>query len=332
MTAPLVSVDSVVKHFPLSSGFGAAKRVVHALDGVSFHIDAGDTYGLVGESGCGKTTMGRLLLYLDRVTAGRISVAGIHVDNLGYGAELSYRRSIQAVFQDPYGSLSPRSKVLDCIGEPLTVQQKLRGPALRDRVRELISIVGLPHGVEDMYPHEFSGGQRQRIAIARAISVEPKFLVLDEPVSALDVSIRAQILNLLRDLQDRLGLTYLFIAHDLAVVEFMSRRIGVMYLGKMVEEAEGRDLYRRTLHPYTMALMRAATATTRPAGSLSDISVTGEVPSPIDPPSGCRFHTRCPWAQPRCSAEEPFLRPLGDAHIVACHFAEAIEAGEQPRR
>jgi len=323
----LVRVENVVKHFRSGGGFlGGPARTVHAVDGVSFHVDPGETFGLVGESGCGKTTMGRLLLYLDTVTAGRIQVAGKTLANLSFGEEVAYRRDVQAVFQDPYGSLSPRLKVLEVIGEPLMVQEKLGGAALKERVRELIATVGLPRGAEELYPHEFSGGQRQRMAIARAVSVKPKFIVLDEPVSALDVSIRAQVLNLLRDLQDKFGLAYLFIAHDLAVVEFMSRRVAVMYLGQIVEQAGARALYRRTLHPYTQALMRAATATSMKKEDLRQFSVSGEVPSPLAPPSGCRFHTRCPFAQPRCSAEVPALRPLGEGHTVACHFAEEIEA------
>jgi len=324
---PLVRAEGVVKYFhqPRRSWRGAP-QVVHAVDGVSFEIRHGETFGLVGESGCGKTTLGRLMLYLEPLTAGTLTVAGHDLANMSQRRELDYRRSVQAVFQDPYGSLNPRQTVLDLIGEPISVQQKVGRAELRDRVTELLRLVGLPAASLDQYPHEFSGGMRQRIAIARAISVDPAFIVLDEPVSALDVSIRAQVLNLLKDLQGRLNLTYLFIAHDLAVVEFMSDRVAVMYLGKMVETAAGKDMYRKPLHPYTQALLRAATATTPPRAVFQDVSLSGEVPSPINPPSGCRFRTRCPFARPRCAEEEPLLRDAGDGHRAACHFFEEIAA------
>ena len=323
---PLVSAEGLVKHFPLPPRPFAEQRIVHAVDGVDFAIAPGETFGLVGESGCGKTTSGKLLLYLEPLTAGHLSVAGHTLSALPAGTERAFRRDVQAVFQDPYGALNPRHRVLDVVGEPLTVQHGVRGAALREQVEELLRTVGLPARAVDQYPHEFSGGMRQRLAIARAISVNPKFLVLDEPVSALDVSIRAQVLNLLCDLQQRFGLTYLFIAHDLAVVEFMSDRVGVMYLGRMVELADAASLYRRPLHPYTRALLRAAAATDLPRGGRQTVSVEGEVPSPINPPSGCRFRTRCPFAQPRCTAEVPALAPVEDGHHVACHFHGEIEA------
>lgn len=324
---PIVRAENLVKHFrqPRRSWRGEP-QIVHAVDGVSFEVRPGETFGLVGESGCGKTTLGRLMLYLDAPTSGTLQVAGHDLANMSPRRELDYRRSVQAVFQDPYGSLNPRQTVLDLIGEPISVQEKVDRKELRERVSELLQLVSLPPGSIDQYPHEFSGGMRQRIAIARAISVNPKFIVLDEPVSALDVSIQAQVLNLLKDLQERLALTYLFIAHDLAVVEFMSDRLAVMYLGKIVETASGRDVYRKPLHPYTQALLRAATATTPPKAVFQDVSLSGEVPSPINPPSGCRFRTRCPFARERCAEEEPLLRDAGDGHRAACHFFEEIAA------
>jgi len=323
----MVEARNLVKHFPLPRRrLFEPRSIVHAVDGVSFHVNQGETFGLVGESGCGKTTVGKLLLYLEPLTDGNLNIAGHEIADLSESQERAFRRDVQAVFQDPYGSLNPRHKVLEVIGEPLQVQEHLSGRAIRDRVRELLALVGLPAGAEDLYPHEFSGGQRQRIAIARAISVRPRFIVLDEAVSALDVSIRAQVLNLLRDLQDEFDLTYLFIAHDLAVVEFMSDRIAVMYLGKIVETGKAQDIYRNARHPYTQALLRAAMSTTRPGNANDGLSIEGEVPSPINPPSGCRFRTRCPFAKPRCNEEEPFLADLSASHAVACHFHEEIAA------
>lgn len=325
---PIVEAVDLVRHFALPSlGLRRSDRRVRAVDGVSFSIFQGETFGLVGESGCGKTTLSRLLLNLDLPSSGRLRVAGHDVTSLRGSTERAYRRDVQAVFQDPYGSLNPRHRVQRIIGEPLALHEGLRGAALRERVCDLLRMVGLPAEAVDQYPHEFSGGMRQRLAIARAISIRPRLIVLDEPVSALDVSIRAQVLNLLRDLQRELALTYVFIAHDLAVVEYMSDRVGVMYLGRLVEVATAEQLYRQPRHPYTRALIRAASLTERPAGD-DQVSLDGDVPSPINPPSGCRFRTRCPHAVERCSMEEPVLDRVEDGHVVACHFHRQIAASD----
>jgi oligopeptide/dipeptide ABC transporter ATP-binding protein len=319
-TAPIVEAVDLVRHFALPRpSLTGPPRTVHAVDGLSFTISPGETFGLVGESGCGKTTLSRLLLGLDSPTSGQLRVAGHDLAALQGQDERAYRRDVQAVFQDPYGSLNPRHRVLRIVGEPLSLHEGLRADALRERVCELLRTVGLSPEAVDQYPHEFSGGMRQRLAIARAISIRPRLIVLDEPVSALDVSIRAQVLNLLRDLQRELGLTYVFIAHDLAVVEYMSDRVGVMYLGRLVEVAGAEQLYRQPRHPYTRALIRAASLTERPAGD-DDVSLDGDVPSPIDPPSGCRFRTRCPHAVARCAQEAPVLAAVDEGHVVACHF------------
>ena len=325
-TAPIVEAVDLVRHFALPrANLVGPRRTVHAVDGLSFTIAPGETFGLVGESGCGKTTLSRLLLALDSPTAGQLRVAGHDLAGLRGRDERAYRRDVQAVFQDPYGSLNPRHRVLRIVGEPLALHEGLRGDALRERVCELLRTVGLSPEAVDQYPHEFSGGMRQRLAIARAISTRPRLIVLDEPVSALDVSIRAQVLNLLRDLQRELGLTYVFIAHDLAVVEYMSDRVGVMYLGRLVEVADAGQLYRQPRHPYTRALIRAASLTERPAGD-DDVSLEGDVPSPIDPPSGCRFRTRCPYAAERCATQVPVPETVEDGHVVACHFHRRIAA------
>jgi oligopeptide/dipeptide ABC transporter ATP-binding protein len=291
---------------------------VRAVDDVSFAIESGRTLGVVGESGCGKTTTAKLVLGLEEPTGGSIRFEGRDLQALDAAGRRHYRKSVQAVFQDPFASLSPRMRISDIIAEPLVTNEINTAVEVRRRVLELLDLVGLPERSADLFPHEFSGGQRQRIAIARALSLSPKLIVLDEPVSALDVSIRAQILNLLRDLQERLGLSYLFIAHDLAAVAHMSHTIVVMYLGKIVEMGDARTLARAPKHPYTEALFSAALPS-HPDERRDEIILAGEVPSPLHPPSGCRFHPRCPHAMPVCGQQEPALVPVED-RIVACHL------------
>lgn len=323
--APLLEVDDLVVHYHVR-GPGTVLRsheTVHAVDGVSLSIASRETLGLVGESGCGKSTTGRTVLYLDRPTSGTVRFQGRDLSKLAPHELTALRRHMQIVFQDPIGSLNPRHTVGQLIAEPLKVHHLVPRGQQRQRVQELLELVGLPGDAISRFPHEFSGGQCQRIAIARSLAVEPSLIVLDEPVSALDVSIQAQILQLLTDLQDRLGLSYLFIAHDLAVVGEMSDRVAVMYLGKVVELAERDSLYARPYHPYTQALFSAVPiADPRLSREHRRVVVTGEVPSSLDPPSGCRFRTRCPMAQELCSTEEPPLEAVADGHLVACHFAE----------
>jgi peptide/nickel transport system ATP-binding protein len=316
--APLLSVSGVSKRFTVGTRFSSAGvRTVHAVDTVSLQVRAGETLGLVGESGCGKSTLGRCITRLYDVSEGRIVFDGTDITQLGFAAMRPIRRGLQMVFQDPYASLNPRRRVADIIAEPLRVHHAEWGAArIEARVHELIDLVGLlPEHIE-RFPHEFSGGQRQRIGIARALALQPKLIVLDEPVSALDVSVQAQIINLLSDLQERLALTYIFIAHDLSVVRQVSSRIAVMYLGSIVETGSTDDVFRAPRHPYTQALISAVPVAdvTRSAGQ-GRIVLTGDVPSPMAPPPGCRFHTRCPKAKERCSAERP---PLVAG--VACHF------------
>jgi peptide/nickel transport system ATP-binding protein len=327
----LVRVENLKVHFsPGGTVFGKRGNDVRAVDGVSFEIKRGETLGLVGESGCGKTTVGRTILRLYDPTEGHIYFEGNDIAKLG-GSELRrLRKRMQMVFQDPYSSLNPRQNVGNAIAEPLNVHGIAKGAEADKRVRELLDVVGLPADAGNRYPHEFSGGQRQRVGLARSLALNPDLIVADEPVSALDVSIQAQIINLLEDLQDEFNLTYLFIAHDLAVVRHISDRIAVMYLGTIVEVAPAQDLYDNPLHPYTKALL-SAVPIPDPAVEVTRerIILRGDMPSPANPPSGCRFHTRCPFVQEtRCADEVPVLRELRTGHTAACHWVEEIERGD----
>ena len=325
----LVTVEGLKVHFPIRSGLLLGREVgtVKAVDGVDLEIAEGRTLGLVGESGCGKSTLGKAMLRLAPVTEGRVVYDGTDVASLKGEALRQMRRHMQMVFQDPLASLNPRQSVETILLEPLRAHKMSFNR--ETRVRELLDQVGLPASASAKYPYEFSGGQRQRIGIARAIALEPRFIIADEPVSALDVSIQAQVLNLLAELQQRLGLTYLVIAHDLAVVRHVSDDVAVMYLGAVVEQASSDDLYASPRHPYTKALMSAVPVPDPKIEAHRErIVLSGDLPSPANPPSGCRFHTRCPFRQPtRCDVERPELRLVGDGHRVACHWTEQIEIG-----
>ena len=334
----LVDVRGIKVHFPITKGIIFDKVVghVYAVDGVDLQIRRGETYGLVGESGCGKSTLGRAILHLEPPTDGTVTFDGEPMSTLSGEALRRRRKDLQMVFQDPMGSLDPRQSVEALLVEGMRAHGIVKdAKEAQPRLRQLLSDVGLPPAALKKYPHEFSGGQRQRIGIARALSVNPELIVADEPVSALDVSVQAQVINLMSDLQEEYGLTYLVIAHDLSVVRHISDRVGVMYLGGIVEEAPADDLYATPLHPYTRALLSAVPVPDPVVeDSREQILLSGDLPSPANPPSGCRFHTRCPWRQEtRCDTERPELRVVqiggaGDGHKVACHWAEQIEAGE----
>ena len=320
---PLLEVRRLTKHFPVRKGvFSRVSAQVHAVDDVSFSIAQGETLGLVGESGCGKSTTGKTILKLIEPTAGSILWRGSRIDDLGASAMRPLRRELQAVFQDPYSLLNPRMRAAEIVAEPMRNFESLQQSERTERVAALFDKVGLRRDQMVKYPYEFSGGQRQRLGIARALAPNPKLIVCDEPVSALDVSVQAQVINLLMDLQNELGVSYLFIAHDLAVVEHISHRVAVMYLGKIVELTDKRSLFTSPQHPYTEALL-AAVPVPDPKIQRKRVILLGDVPSPINPPTGCRFHTRCPYAFDRCCVEEPLLREVRPAHWASCHLRDA---------
>jgi oligopeptide transport system ATP-binding protein len=323
-TDEILRVENLKVHFPVTKGIVFQKQVasVKAVDGVSFTLKRGETLGLVGESGCGKSTTGLAVIRMLAATSGRILFEGEDITTFNKSQVKEFRRRVQMVYQDPYGSLNPRMKVSDIIGEPLEVHGRAKDRvAYRARIEELLDMVGLAPYMADRYPHEFSGGQRQRIGIARALALEPSMIVCDEPVSALDVSIQAQVINVFMELQRRLGLTFIFIAHDLAVVRHISDRIAVMYLGRIVEIASREELYKNPLHPYTIALLSAVpVADVEAESKRARMIVKGEVPSALNPPSGCRFHPRCPMAMDKCTTDVPALSDQGTGRVVACHL------------
>jgi len=321
MNTELLRVENLKKHFPVTKGLILQKTVgqVQAVDGISFSINHGETLGLVGESGCGKTTTSKLILKLEKPTEGKIYLNGEDIESFRGRGLREFRTQVQAVFQDPWSSLSPRMKVRDIVSEALVVNRSVSRQEKDDRVEEVLNQVGLHQGQADLYPHEFSGGQRQRVAVASALASYPKLIILDEPVSALDVSIRAQVMNLLVDLQRETGVAFLLVAHNLATVRYMAHQTAVMYLGQIAEYSPTEELYENPLHPYTKALFSAALPA-HPDDQREEIVLTGEVPSPINPPSGCRFHPRCPFAMDRCAVEIPQQLDKGNGHLVACHL------------
>ena len=328
---PLLEVNALKKHYPIKGGlFGGTTATVYALDGVSFTVDPGETLSIVGESGCGKSTVGRTILRLTDPTDGEVFLGGERIDTLSPGKMRHVRRRLQVVFQDPFSSLNPRMRVKDVLAEPIKNFGLASGSELTDRVAALMDKVRLPRDAMNRFPHEFSGGQRQRIGISRALAPGADLIICDEAVSALDVSVKAQIINLLSDLQDELGLALLFISHDLAIVEHLTHRVAVMYLGKVVELSDRRSLFANPAHPYTRALL-SAVPVPDPAAKRDRIILKGDVPSPINPPSGCRFHTRCPYVFDRCRVDEPMLRPRGPGQKAACHLDELPELHPLPQ-
>jgi len=327
-TEPILKVQNLKKYFPVGKGFfKKEEKYLTAVDDVSFEIRKGETFGLVGESGCGKTTTGRTILRLYEITDGRVIFDGTDITDLSQKELLPYRKRMQIIFQDPYASLNPRMTVTDIVGEGIDTYHLSKGVERQERIYDILKRVGLKPEHASRYPHEFSGGQRQRIGVARALAVEPDLIVCDEPISALDVSIQAQVVNMLEDLQDEMGLTYLFIAHDLSMVKHISDRIGVMYLGKLMEVCGSKRLYENPMHPYTQALLSSIPIPDPIATRKNKrIILEGQVSSPINPPEGCRFASRCRFAQERCTVETPSLRELEKDHFVACHFAEEINS------